>query len=73
MQTVPFHDSLAITAHYLTGERQHAAKRAALLAEARGARRHTPLAAIGHLLVWLGERLQAAARQPATMKETVQW
>lgn len=68
-------DTAFVTAHYLIEERQRAAARAAIIAETtRGRRdRRAYLAGLGHLLVRLGERLQAVAQRPAAMEETVQW
>ena len=73
MHITDFHDAPSITAHYRVEERLHRAARETIIAEAGRDRHHRRayLAGMGHVLVGLGEWLQAAAQRPAVMEETV--
>lgn len=73
MHITDFHDAPSITAQYLIEDHLHRAARNAIIVEV-GRDRPLPrgyLARMGHVLVGLGERLQAAAQRLAVMKETV--
>lgn len=67
------YDAPSITARCLVEDRLAIAAREQLIHEARQTRRRPAIVGAGHLLVRLGQRLQAIARHPTYQEETVQW
>jgi hypothetical protein len=73
MQITDFHDAHSVTAQYLIGERRRTAACETILAGAARDRRcqRAYLTGMGHLFIRLGAWLQAMAKQPIAMEETV--